>query len=216
MVIKNRSYANRGMLLERIIDMANNNYRNAGVADVRKVPAPVKIMNVKGKTITGHLERPTWVDYSGVYQGTSIIFDAKETSKTSFPMDNLSEHQYRLLESWAEKGAIAFLIVYFSKFDKYYFLPFSVLQWAYNRAATGERKSIAHEEFETMGQEITSKDGYTLHYLEAVKNFSSKKTYEFEYRRLMEGLKFLREHVEDNKAWSYIDNLIFENKEKSL
>ncbi|MER2171813.1 MAG: hypothetical protein ABS938_14420 [Psychrobacillus psychrodurans] len=40
MIQKNRSYANRGAFLERIIDMANNKYRNAGVADIRKVPTP--------------------------------------------------------------------------------------------------------------------------------------------------------------------------------
>ncbi|MEK4628090.1 Holliday junction resolvase RecU [Solibacillus sp. FSL R7-0682] len=156
------------MQLERIIDMANNKYRNAGVADIRKVPSPVNILKLTGNRIVGHTEKPTWVDYSGVYDGRAIIFDAKQTSKTAFPLDNISLHQYDLLKSWSEKGAVTFLLVRFSKYDKYYHLPFRTLKWAWERAITGGRNSIAFAEFETMAAEVKSKDGYTLHYLEAV------------------------------------------------
>ncbi|MCL1694760.1 MULTISPECIES: Holliday junction resolvase RecU [unclassified Lysinibacillus] len=86
MAVKNRSYANRGVTFERIIDMVNTKYRNTGVADIRKVPTPVQITKSKGR---------------------AIAFDAKETSGTSFPLQNLSHHQYRLLESWHKKGAIS-------------------------------------------------------------------------------------------------------------
>lgn len=168
MIQKNRSYANRGAFLERIIDMANNKYRNAGVADIRKVPTPFKPLNTKGNRVTGHFEKPTWVDYSGIYNGHAIIFDAKQTSKTNFPLDNISLHQYELLKSWHEKGARAFLLVYFSKNDKYFILPFETLKWAWERAEKGGRKSIAYQEFETIAQEVKSKEGYTLHYLEVI------------------------------------------------
>lgn len=148
--------------------MANNKYRNAGVADIRKVPAPMQILKDHGHTVTARKEKPAWVDYSGIYNGRAIIFDAKQTASTNFPLDNLSDHQYELLKSWAQKGAVAFLVVYFSKFDKYYYLPFATLKWARERANAGGRKSIAYKEFETMAHEVKSKDGYTLHYLEAV------------------------------------------------
>lgn len=163
-----RSHANRGAFLEHIIDMANNKYRNAGIADIRKVPTPFKPLKTTGNKVTGHFEKPTWVDYSGVYNGKAIIFDAKQTALKNFPLDNLSYHQYDLLESWSLKGAVAFLVVYFSKYDKYYYLPFATLKCAHERANAGGRKSIAYKEFETMAQEVKSKDGYTLHYLDAV------------------------------------------------
>ncbi|MEG0384336.1 MAG: hypothetical protein RR642_06250 [Solibacillus sp.] len=38
----------------------------------------------------------------------------------------------------------------------------------YQSTNAGGRKSIAHKEFESMAQEVKSKDGYVLHYLEAV------------------------------------------------
>ena len=168
MIQKNRSYANRGAFLERIIDMANNKYRNAGVADIRKVPTPVQITSTKGQMVTGRKEKATWVDYSGVYNGRAIIFDAKQTSEMSFPLKNISHHQYELLKSWSEKGAVAFLIVYFSSKDKYYYLPFTLLNYAWKRAENGGRKSIAYSEFEECATEVKSKGGYTLHYLEVI------------------------------------------------
>lgn len=105
----NRSKANLGKQLELLIDMTNNQYRNKGVADIRKVPTPVQITgNNKGR-ITGRLLKGEWADYVGVYDGGTVVFDAKETSSaTSFPLNNISIHQYELLQSWDQKGAVSF------------------------------------------------------------------------------------------------------------
>lgn len=169
MAYKNRAKANLGMQLERIIDMANNKYRNAGVADIRKVPTPVKITSSHGRNVTGRKEKAEWTDYTGVYQGRSIIFDAKETSnKTSFPLANIEPHQYATLKSFANNGAVAFLLIYFKVHDKYYLLLFELLYWAWERAENGGRKSIEYDVFEKNCCEVKSKDGYTLHYLEAI------------------------------------------------
>jgi len=165
---KNKSYANRGMHLERILEMANRKYRNAGVADIQKLPTPVKIMKVTGSKVEGVRTKGHLVDYVGIYNGVPLIFDAKETKDTRFPLQNIELHQYNLLKSWSEKGAVAFLIVHFTKYDKYFYLPFASLKWAFERAEKGGRKSIGYEEFETCAQEVKSKDGYVLHYLEAI------------------------------------------------
>lgn len=52
-----RSHANRGAQLERLVDMTNNQYRNKGVADIRKVPTPVKITGHQGNKVTGHTQK---------------------------------------------------------------------------------------------------------------------------------------------------------------
>jgi len=165
---RNRSYAKRGATFEHLIDMANIKYRNAGVSDIRKVPTPVQITKSKGRIIEGRKETAEWVDYAGVYKGRAIAFDAKETSATSFPLQNLSEHQYKLLNSWHKKDAIVFLLVSMRKHDKIYLLPFEVLQTAWEGAQNGGRKSIAWETFKNECIEVKSKDGYTLHYLDAL------------------------------------------------
>lgn len=162
---KSVTHANRGKFLERIIDMANTKYRNAGLADIRKIPTPIQVTKDKGQQVEGRKEKPEWVDYAGVCNGRAVVFDAKETKGKSFPLQNLHEHQYELLRSWYEKEAIAFLLVYFSELDKYYRLPFPPLQAAWTVAKNGGRKSIPIDTFENHASEVVSKDGYTLHYL---------------------------------------------------
>lgn len=167
-VYKNRSYANRGSTFEMLINMANNKYRNSDIADIRKVPTPVQITKDKGQFVEGRKERPEWVDYAGVYKGQAIAFDAKEISRASFPLDNLSEHQYKLLESWHKKGAFSFLLVNLTKYEEIYLLPFEVLQMCWEGAKTGGPKSIPYKIFKSEGKEVKSKDGYTLHYLDVL------------------------------------------------
>lgn len=161
-----RSHANRGAVLERLIDMTNKQYRNKGVADIRKIPTPVQITgNNKGR-ISGYVTKGEWVDYSGVHDGRAILFDAKETSsRTSFPLDNVSEHQYELLKSWHQKGALSFLIVSFTKLDEVYRLPFEVLESYWEDAKKGGRKSIPHPFFFMNCDLVKSGNGYVLHYL---------------------------------------------------
>ncbi|MEK4403474.1 Holliday junction resolvase RecU [Sporosarcina sp. FSL K6-6792] len=160
------SHANRGAGLERLIDMTNQQYRNKGVADIRKIPTPVQIQsNVRGK-VTGYITKGEWVDYAGVHNGGAIVFDAKETSsKTSFPLENISEHQYELLESWWLKGAHSFLLVSFTKLDEVYRLPFGVLGSYWENARKGGRKSIPYNIFVLECDLIESEKGYVLHYL---------------------------------------------------
>lgn len=164
-----RSHANRGAGLERLIDLTNQQYRNKGVADIRKIPTPVQIQsNVKGK-ITGYTQKPEWVDYSGVHDGRAIVFDAKETSsKTSFPLENISEHQYELLKSRHQKGAQSFLLVSFTKLDEVYLLPFKLLEVYWEEARKGGRKSIPHVVFVTECDLVKSEKGYVLHYLKSI------------------------------------------------
>lgn len=167
---KNMRKANLGMQLERLIEMANNKYRNAGIADVRKVPVNIKITEDYGRTVKGRKEVAEWVDYSGVYAGKPILFDAKETSNsTSFPLSNVKDHQYDILKSWHTKGAVTFLLVYFSKHNKYYLLPFEVLQRAWEAAKRGGRKSIEYKTIEAECKEIQpGANGYTLPYLQVL------------------------------------------------
>ncbi|MFD1206661.1 Holliday junction resolvase RecU [Sporosarcina contaminans] len=164
-----RSHANRGAVLERLVDMTNKQYRNKGVADIRKIPTPVKIMSNNKGQVTGYTQKGELVDYFGVFDGRAIIFDAKETKvATNFPLKNIHEHQYKLLESWHEKGARAFLLVSFSKLDEVYLLPFKRLQEAWVGYVGDGRKSIPYEEFRLNCDLVKSDKGYVLHYLKYV------------------------------------------------
>lgn len=164
-----RSHANRGAGLEHLIDLTNNQYRNKGVADIRKIPTPVKIIGQQGNRITGHTQKGEWVDYVGIHDGRTIVFDAKETSiRTNFPLSNISEHQYDLLKSWHQKGAHAFLLVSFTKLNEVFLLPFGRLQEAWEDAKKGGRKSIPYDVFKLNCNQVKSDKGYVLHYLKYV------------------------------------------------
>lgn len=164
-----RTHANRGAQLERLIDLTNQQYRNKGFADIRKIPTPVQIQSNRAGKVTGYTMKPEWVDYSGVHDGRAIVFDAKETSsKTSFPLENISEHQYELLKSWHQKGAHSFLLVSFTKLNEVYLLPFKLLEVYWEDARKGGRKSIPYVVFVTECDLIKSNNGYVLHYLKSV------------------------------------------------
>ena len=97
-----RSHANRGKLLENIIEYSNKQYKSKGLATIQKVPTPIKILKtLPGGKILGFLEKKSTVDFTGVYNNTSVAFDAKQTSiKTRFPLENVESHQIRYMESY--------------------------------------------------------------------------------------------------------------------
>lgn len=173
----NRAKANLGKQLERLIDVSNNQYRNSGVADIRKVPTPVQITGNNRGNVTGYVTKGEWVDYVGVYDGRTIVFDAKETSSTtSFPLSNISDHQYDLLKSWHQKGAAAFLIVSFVKIhEEIYMLPFKELQSWWEQAESGGRKSIPHQSFVEDCWQVKSEGGIVLNYLKRIDSGRSER-----------------------------------------
>ncbi|MGE7091656.1 Holliday junction resolvase RecU [Lysinibacillus sp. NPDC048646] len=166
-----RSHANRGKLFENLIDMTNNQYRNNNFADVRKVPPPLKIIEVNKNEVEAKLEKATWVDYSGIYKGQAIIFDAKETKLKNFPLKNLTDDQYKLLRSWHYNGANAFLLICFwiegKNEPEIYYLKFEQLETAWFGLVNGGAKSIPLQYFRDHCVRIKS-GIYTVHYLEAV------------------------------------------------
>ncbi|MGE7111259.1 Holliday junction resolvase RecU [Lysinibacillus sp. NPDC047702] len=175
-----RSHANRGAKIENLLEMTNNQYRNAWLADIRKVPTPVKILKADGNKVTGHFDTPTWVDYSGIYEGRSIIFDAKESTLKRFPLKNISLHQYQQLKSWHKHGAIAFLLVAFwlegKNEPEIYVLRFEQLEAAYENQDAGRgSKSISFDFFRNNCERVKSRYGILVDYLEALKLNQAKK-----------------------------------------
>lgn len=167
-----RGLAKRGSKLEMLIDMVNNEYRNKGMADVRKVPPPLKVGKVMGKSVNAYLDKATWLDYTGVYLGHSLIFDAKETQVERFPLDNLADHQYATMKSWDKHSGIAFLIVAFwlkgKNEPEIYYLSYKQLASFWEYRNTGGSQSIPIKYFREQCVRIECRNGFTLHYLYAL------------------------------------------------
>ncbi len=164
------SAANRGMDLERDINLSCDFYREKDLALIYKRPTPINVVKVdysKGaKIINAYYEEQSTTDYNGVYKGRYLDFEAKMTkSKTSFPLNNITKHQITHLKKVILQNGIAFFIIAFSTYDKIYLLDASFVIDFYEH---GERKSIPYEVIKQEGIEI--KRGYypRLYFLEAI------------------------------------------------
>ena len=107
---------------------------------------------------------PSTLDYNGVYRGKYIDYDAKETqNKTSFPLQNLHEHQYNHIKKVIEHGGISFLIIYIA--NNFYYLDGNDI---INFIENNTRKSIPLSYIEEKGVEIKQKIRPRLDYLSII------------------------------------------------
>nr|WP_313891505.1 Holliday junction resolvase RecU [Psychrobacillus sp.] len=176
---KNYSFSNRGKTLEDELSEANDYYLANDIAVIYKKPIPIQIVKVDYPNRSGAVIReayyrtPSTTDFNGVYQGKYIDFEAKETeNKTSFPLKNVHLHQVEHMRKVSIQHGISFLLVRFSAFDRYFYLPFEQLHVFWDRMQTGGRKSIALAEFEEHAIEITPKYAPRIDYLQIVNDLN--------------------------------------------
>lgn len=166
-------YANRGMNLEEAINITNQYYLDQQIAVIHKKPTPIQIVKMDytngARIIDGYFKSPSTTDYNGIYKGKYIDFEAKETqNKTSFPLHNIGEHQIQHLNQVLKQGAIAFLIISFTKLGEIYLLDAKYVLEFYN---SSERKSIPYSYIQEHGHLI--KQGYftRVDYLEIIDKY---------------------------------------------
>lgn len=127
--VSRQSASNRGMSLEKDLNITNDYYLELEIANIHKKPTPVQIVSVDypkrsaAKISEAYFKIPSTTDYNGVYRNKAIDFEAKEcSSKTSFPFSSIHPHQMKHLQSVLKHGAIAFVIIRFSFYDETYFV----------------------------------------------------------------------------------------------
>lgn len=169
------SYARRGMDLENLINEANKYYLDNDIAVIYKKPTPVEIKKVsyKGKTeyIEGVLREKSTLDYTGVYKGYYLDFDAKSSkSKTSFPLANIHKHQLLHIDRVLKHKGISFLIIEMN--DRFFILDGNVLIKFVNN---NDRKSIPFDFIKNNGLEIKLKFNPTLDYISVLDHLLAKR-----------------------------------------
>lgn len=127
---KKVNFANRGMSFETRINEANHYYLNHGIAVIHKKPTPVQIVKVdypqrsRAKIVEAYFRQASTTDYSGVFCGHYIDFEAKETrQKTAMPMKNFHLHQLKHMQDVLTHGGICFVLLHFSTLKQTYLLP---------------------------------------------------------------------------------------------
>lgn len=177
---KDYSFSNRGKTLEDELSEANEYYLSNDIAVIYKKPIPIQVVKVDYPSRSGavikeaYYRTPSTTDFNGVYQGKYIDFEAKETeNRTAFPLKNVHLHQMDHMNRVSKQNGVCFLLVRFSAFDRYFYLPFAQLQSFWERMQAGGRKSIALTEFEEQAIEITPKYAPRIDYLKIVNNLNA-------------------------------------------
>lgn len=171
---KNITYSNRGMDLEKDINLSNQYYLDINRAVIYKKPTPIGINKVdygpNPKIKDAYFKEPSTLDYNGIYKGKYLEFDAKETkSKTSLSLSNIKTHQLNHLKKIIEHGGICFLLIKIN--EQIYLLPGEKLIEFLNN---NERKSIPISYLITDGYLIKYSYNPIINYLNIIEDIYMK------------------------------------------
>lgn len=160
----------RGSTLEDMINRTNEKYLEGGLALIQKIPTPITPIKIdkEHRHITlAYFDQKSTVDYIGVVQGIPVCFDAKECAVDTFSLQNIHEHQVEFMRQFEKQNGIAFFLIYYSSRDLFYYIPFEMLDYFWQRAKEGGRKSFRFEELNP-DYILPKKHGILVPYLDAL------------------------------------------------
>lgn len=160
----------RGSTLEDLINRTNEKYLENGLALIQKIPTPITPINIdkQSRHITlAYFDQKSTVDYIGAVQGIPVCFDAKECASDTFALQNIHEHQVLFMDRFEKQKGIAFFLIYYSHKDIFYYLPYEMLRYFWDRAKEGGRKSFRYEELNP-AYVLPKKNGVLVPYLDMI------------------------------------------------
>lgn len=159
------NHANRGRSLETLIEYANAQYKDRGLALIQKVATPWTVIRRGKQIISAFPAEKSTVDFVGACKGYPIAFDAKQCRQdTRFPLINIEQHQLDFLSRWQHNGGRAFLLIEMSSVSKIYRIEFDEIMRYWNAAASNGPKSIPIKDFANF-REVKDSGGIALDYL---------------------------------------------------
>lgn len=160
----------RGSTLEDLINRTNEKYLENGLALIQKVPTPITPISIdkESRHITlAYFDQKSTVDYIGAVQGIPVCFDAKECAVDTFSLQNIHEHQVKFMGQFEKQKGIAFFLIYYSHKDIFYYLPYEMLRYFWDRARAGGRKSFRYDELNPE-YVLPKKHGIPVPYLDMI------------------------------------------------
>ena len=143
MTIKRKNTSNKiGSTFEAKLIRVFNKYRKEGKAYIIKIPGEVTIIRKGAKIVNAlHRQKSDCLDFLGLMpNGKGIVFEAKTTkNKTSFPLSNIQEYQYKLADELLGYVQSVFYIVEFRELNEIYLVHSNKIKEFINN---NERKSI--------------------------------------------------------------------------
>jgi len=166
----------RGSTFEEMINLSNDFYFEKGLAVIQKVPTPitpVELDSRNGNITLAYFEKKSTVDYIGAVQGIPVCFDAKETARSSLPLQNIHGHQIEFMDNFQRQRGLAFFLVSFMRTREMFYLPFDTVQSYWKAAQRGGRKSIPYSGFDR-GLTIKGEGACLVHYLQTINTFLAR------------------------------------------
>lgn len=160
----------RGSLLEEMINLTNEKYREKNLALIQKIPTPITPIEIDKQTrhITlAYFEQKSTVDYIGAVQGIPVCFDAKECSVDTFSLQNIHPHQVEFMRDFEKQQGVAFFLIYYTSKDLLYYLPIRDLLIFWDRMEMGGRKSFRFDELKEEYM-ILKRNGFIIPYLDYI------------------------------------------------
>lgn len=167
----------RGSTLEELINQSNDKYNEKNLALIQKIPTPItpiKMDKEHNHITLAYFDKKSTVDYIGAVQGIPVCFDAKECTSDTFPLQNIHEHQMDFMDRFEKQGGISFFIIYFTKRDEKFYVPYRHALKFWNRMMEGGRKSFRYEELDS-SYKIRAHSGVMVHYLEQMQKDLSER-----------------------------------------
>jgi recombination protein U len=118
---------NKGMYLEMLLNNWCELLCGTGRGIINKVPVNYDLLEVKNNIISGVIKSNNNCDYIGIYNGQYVEFEAKETEKETFPLANIKPHQLKKLTQVAQCGGIAFVVIYFHQYNRFFAVTITAL-----------------------------------------------------------------------------------------
>lgn len=161
----------RGSTLEELVNRTNEKYAESGLALIQKIPTPITPikMDKESRHITlAYFDQKSTVDYIGAVQGIPVCFDAKECAVDTFSLQNIHAHQVDFMQKFEKQGGVAFFLIYYTHREEFYYLPFEMLYYFWDRMIQGGRKSFRYDELNPE-YFIPKGHGVMIPYLEMLK-----------------------------------------------
>lgn len=161
----------RGSTLEELVNRTNEKYAESGLALIQKIPTPITPikMDKESRHITlAYFDQKSTVDYIGAVQGIPVCFDAKECAVDTFSLQNIHAHQVDFMQKFEKQGGVAFFLIYYTHREAFYYLPFEMLYYFWDRMVQGGRKSFRYDELNPE-YFIPKGHGVMIPYLEMLK-----------------------------------------------
>lgn len=120
---------NAGIAFENVIQIAIDNYKKKGIANIRKANVPVKMVRDKSGAVIPVRVNNAEPDYYGSIGGKFLCFEAKSIAGDYITIGNrgLKEHQKAALIDSYRSGEISFLLIEFREHKEIYRISSGIL-----------------------------------------------------------------------------------------